>query len=75
MLRASLNRLNLSTRICDQITYNVSNNPMNVQSVRWRKRKPISLGTAPSKMFRVPPRRREEAEERAELMRLNKTYK
>lgn len=73
MLRISLNRLNVSGRICNQVTYNVSNQPLNVQTVRYRK--PFSLGTAKSKLFRVPPRLKEDPEERAELHRLNKNYK
>lgn len=71
MLRTTINNLGLTLRIS---SYNVTNNPVCVQCVRWR-RKPISLGTAKSKMFRVPERIKEDADERAELMRLHKNYK
>lgn len=73
MLRATVIGINVTGRICNQLTFNVSNNPLSVQSVRWRK--PLYLGTAKSKMFIVPPRRREDPEDRAELFRLNKNYK
>lgn len=72
MLKNSLHKLNVTNRISYEF-YNISSNRLNVQSVRWRK--PISLGTAKSKMFRVPPRRKEDPEERAELFRLNSNYK
>lgn len=54
--------------------YNVSASPTCVQCVRWR-RKPRWIPTAKSKMFRVPERKKEDPEERAELMRLHKNYK
>lgn len=54
--------------------YNVSANPACVQCVRWR-RKPRWIPTAKSKMFRVPERKPEDPEERAELMRLHNNYK
>lgn len=73
MLKTTLTGINVSGRICNQLTFNVSNNPLSVQSVRWRK--PIALGTAKSKLFRVPPRRRQEPEERAELFRITANYK
>lgn len=73
MLRTTLTGINVTGRICNQLSFNVSNNPLSVQSVRWRK--PIHLGTAKSKMFIVPPRRREDPEDRAELARLNRNYK
>lgn len=73
MLKTTLNRLNVSSRICNQVQYNVSNNALSVQTVRYRK--PLHLGTAKSKLFRIPPRLKEDPEERAELHRLTKNYK
>lgn len=55
-------------------SYNISNNPTCVQCVRWR-RKPRWMPTAKSKLFRVPERKKEDPEERAELMRLHHNYK
>lgn len=72
MLKNSLNKLNATNRISYEFL-NITNNGLNVQSIRWRK--PIALGTAKSKLFRVPPRRRQDPEERAELMRLSSNYK
>lgn len=74
MLRTAITNLNQSLRTS---VYNISGNAIGVQSVRWARkpRKPIHLGTAKSKMFRVPIRKKEDPEERAELMRLNKNYK
>lgn len=71
MLKTTVTAINVSGRICNQ--FNVSSNSLSLQSVRWRK--PIALGTAKSKLFKVPPRRREDPEERAELHRLTKNYK
>lgn len=73
MLKTTVTKINLSGRICNQLQFNVSNNPLSVQSVRWRK--PLWLGTAKSKLFRVPPRRKQDPEERAELFRLSSNYK
>lgn len=73
MLKSTVSTLNVSGRICNQLHFNVSNNPLSVQSVRWRK--PIHLGTAKSKLFRVPPRLKEKPDERVELFRLNTSYK
>lgn len=72
MLKTSVNKLIVSNRISYECLI-ISGYPLNVQSVRWRK--PISLGTAKSKLFRVPERRIEDPEERAELFRLNSNYK
>lgn len=48
--------------------------PACLQSVRWH-RKPRWVPIAKSKMFRVPERKQEDPEERAELMRLHHNYK
>lgn len=45
-----------------------------LEFVRWR-RKPRWLPTAKSKMFRVPERKQQTPEEKAELMRLHNNYK
>lgn len=73
MLKTTVGAINVSGRICNQLSFNVSSNPLSVQTVRWRK--PIHLGTAKSKLFRVPPRRKQDPEERAELFRLSSNYK
>lgn len=74
MLRTTICNLNTTLR---SSVYNVSCALVNIQTVRWARkpRKPIHLGTAKSKIFRVAPRTKEEPEERQELMRLNKNYK
>lgn len=74
MLRTGISNLNTTLRAS---IYNVSCAAVNVQTVRWARkpRKPIHLGTAKSKMFRVPERKKEDPEERQELMRLSKNYK
>lgn len=72
MLKNSLHKLNVTNRISYEF-YNISSNRLNVQSVRWRR--PIALGPSKSKMFRVPPRRKQDPEERAELFRLAANYK
>lgn len=74
MLRTTIANLNPSLWTS---AYNVSGNAIGVQSARWirKPRKPIHLGTAKSKMFRVHPRVKEDPDERAELMRLNTNYK
>lgn len=53
--------------------YNSSNNPVCVQSIRWRKGR--WHPTAPSKVFRVPARVKQDPDERAELMRLSNNYR
>lgn len=73
MLKTTVHKLNVTVRLCNQTNYNIGNNLLNVQSVRWRK--PLSLGTAKSKMFRVPERRKQDPEERAEMFRLHSNYK
>lgn len=76
MLRTTLFKINVAGRICDQVVYTIGSNPQNVQNVRWRHiRRPRELGPSKSKRFFVPPRRKEDPEERAELHRLNKNYK
>lgn len=74
MLRTTISSLNKTFRTS---IYNVSCAAVNVQTVRWARkpRKPIHLGTAKSKMFRVPERKKVNPEEQQELMRLNKNYK
>lgn len=62
----------LSAPACSVL--NVSAGPACVQSVRWH-RKPRWVPIAKSKMFRVPERKPEDPEERAELMRLHHNYK
>lgn len=52
----------------------VALHPASVQSVRWH-RKPRWVPVAKSKIFKVPERRHEDPEERAELMRLHQNYK
>lgn len=54
--------------------FNISHNPVCVQSVRWR-RKPRWLPVAKSKMFRVPERHQLPAEEVKEWLRLNNNYR
>ena len=54
--------------------YNVSSNPACVQCVRWR-RKPRWLPVAKTRLFRVPERKQEDPDERAELFRLHNNYK
>lgn len=54
--------------------FNISNNPVCVQSVRWR-RKPRWLPTARSKMFKVPERHILPDEEKQEWLRLNNNYR
>ncbi|CAG9862873.1 unnamed protein product [Phyllotreta striolata] len=43
--------------------------------VRFRKRKPIHLGTAKSKLFRIPERPNQPEEERMELLRIFNNYR
>ncbi|XP_067633199.1 small ribosomal subunit protein mS26-like, partial [Eurosta solidaginis] len=45
-----------------------------LEFVRWR-RKPRWLPTAKSKLFRVPERKRQDPDEKAELKRINNNYK
>lgn len=54
--------------------YTIGASPTCVHSVRWH-RKPRWVPVAKSKMFRVPERKPEDPEERAELMRLHQNYK
>uniref|UniRef100_A0A1B6DPR9 Small ribosomal subunit protein mS26 n=1 Tax=Clastoptera arizonana TaxID=38151 RepID=A0A1B6DPR9_9HEMI len=49
-------------------------NPTNYQFLRWY-RKPRWVPVAPSKMFRVPERKRYPAEETVEVIRLNNIYR
>lgn len=49
-------------------------NGLALEFVRWR-RKPRWLPTAKSKLFRVPERKQQTPEEKAELMRLHNNYK
>lgn len=45
-----------------------------LEFVRWR-RKPRWLPVAKSKLFRVPERKKQSAEEKSELLRLHNNYK
>ncbi|KAM7358244.1 mitochondrial ribosomal protein S26 [Cochliomyia hominivorax] len=70
MLRAPgriLQRLTLNESKCGQSGFAL-------EFVRWR-RKPRWLPTAKSKMFRVPERKEQSPEEKAELLRLHNNYK
>lgn len=70
MLRAPagiLQRLTLNESKCGQTGFAL-------EFVRWR-RKPRWLPTAKSKMFRVPERKEQTEEEKAELLRLHNNYK
>lgn len=69
MLKTVLNQLGTTVKS----SYNISANPTCVQCVRWRK--PRWLPVAKSKVFRVPERKKEDPEERAELMRLHQNYR
>jgi Mitochondrial ribosome subunit S26 len=53
--------------------FNISNIPVCVQSVRWRK--PRWVPQAKSKVFRVPERKLLPEEEAAEWLRINQNYK
>jgi len=72
MLKSTINCLTVSAKAN---IYNATGSAINVLSVRHlRVRKPIYLGTAKSKLFRVPPRRKDPPEERAESLRLMRNY-
>lgn len=72
MLRTTINSLSVPLKAN---IYNASGSAINVLSVRHlRPRKPAYLGTAKSKLFRVPPRRRDPPEEQAESARLMRNY-
>lgn len=64
----------LVTNISNSLEHNIITNSVCVTSVRWR-RKPRWLPVAKSKMFRVPERKRQDQDEKVELMRLNNIYK
>lgn len=71
MFRAALS--NIGVHLSQNIN-NISNNPVCVQCVRWR-RKPRWLPVAKSKLYRVPERKRGPEEEYTELLRLHNTYR
>lgn len=75
MLRSSICRLNLSNRICSQFNYNVGECVFAVQSVRFRVRRPLELGTSKSKLYRIPEHKPQNDEERRELTRLQAIYR
>lgn len=76
MFRVAVRTLNVSNRICNQKSFNISHSEFNVQSVRrWRYRRPLELGTTKSKLFRIPEHPPPNLEEYNELKRLNIIYK
>lgn len=75
MLRIIGKRLNECQRICNQQTYNIISNEINIQSVRWHVRRPWALGTSKSKLFRIPVHPEYDPDELKELKRLRFIYK
>ncbi|KAF7991428.1 hypothetical protein HCN44_002990 [Aphidius gifuensis] len=74
MLRSSIG---VGSKLTGQIGANefVGLNNVYSQTIRWRKRKPMRLGTAKTKLFRVPPRIRLPEEESIEILRLSNNYR
>lgn len=74
MLRSSIAA---GSKLTGQVAANefVGLNSVYSQTIRWRKRKPMRLGTAKSKLFRVPPRIRIPEEESIEILRLSNNYR
>lgn len=64
----------LVSNLSNSLEHNIQTNSVRVISVRWR-RKPRWLPVAKSKIFRVPERKKQDPDEKAELMRLNNNYK
>lgn len=75
MLRIIGKGLNECHRICNQQTYNIIPSEINIQSVRWKFRRPWALGTSKSKLFRIPVHPKQDPEEAVELRRLCTIYK
>lgn len=76
MLRAVVTKLSASNRICATNALNIGQSELNIQSIRWiRVRRPLELGTAKSKLFRIPVHKEQNIEERKELIRLNCIYR
>lgn len=75
MLRSAA--IAIGNKLTGQICSNefVGLNNVYSQTIRWRKRKPMRLGTAKSKLFRVPPRIRLPEEESIEILRLSNNYR
>lgn len=69
--------LRTTTDVLSRLTINeskTSSSAFALEFVRWR-RKPRWLPVAKSKLYRVPERKEQNAEEKAELMRLHNNYK
>lgn len=75
MLRSSINGINLSTRICSQVNCNALESVFSLQSVRFRVRRPLELGTSKSKLYRIPEHKPQDPDEANELLRLNAIYR
>lgn len=54
--------------------FNISNNVIGVQSVRWH-RKPRWIPMARTKLFKIPELKKMPEEENAEWIRLNNNYR
>lgn len=69
--------LRAPTGILQRLTLTESktgNSVFALEFIRWR-RKPRWLPTAKSKLYRVPERKQQTPEEKAELLRLHNNYK
>lgn len=69
--------LRASSGILSRLTANetkTGSSGIALEFVRWR-RKPRWLPTAKSKLFRVPERKQQSPEEKAELLRIHNNYK
>lgn len=77
MLNKTNNMLRASTGILNRLSVTdvkTGSSGFALEFVRWR-RKPRWLPTAKSKLFRVPERKQQSPEEKAELLRLHNNYK